>query len=89
MELFKSNLRRKLLIYFFTHHDAELYLREIASKINVDAGNLSKELKGLEEEGIFNVRTRGNQKHFSLNQKYYLFEELKSIIFKKIGIKKR
>ena len=89
MEIFKSNLRRKLLIYFFTHPDADLYLREIASVIDADPGNLSKELIKLKKEGLFLERKRGNQKYFYLNKDYYLFNEIKSIIFKKIGIKKK
>ena len=89
MEIFKSNLRRKLLIYFYTHPDTNLYLREIAALIDADPGNLSKELSRLKKEGVFLVKDRGNQKYFLLNKEYYLYNELRSIIFKKIGIKKK
>ena len=49
----KSELRRKLLAYFFTNPENNLCLREIASILEEDAGNLSKELSRLENEGIF------------------------------------
>jgi len=87
IELTKSKLRKNLLSYFFTNPECNLYLREIASIIGADPGNLSKELSKLEKEGIFLGHERGNQKYFSLNKKYPLFKELKSIIFKTVGIK--
>ncbi|MFH1772284.1 MAG: nucleotidyltransferase domain-containing protein [Candidatus Omnitrophota bacterium] len=82
----KSKLRRKLISYFFTNSNANLYLREIAAFLNEDPGNLSKELARLEREGIFISARRGNQKYFSLNKEYPLYDELKSIVFKTIGV---
>jgi predicted nucleotidyltransferase len=86
MEMTKSRLRQKVLLYFYTNTDANVYLRELASILKEDPGNLSKELRKLEKEGIFNPVTRGNQKYITLNQAYPLYKELKSIIFKTIGI---
>lgn len=83
----KSILKRKFLTYFFTNPDSNLYLREIANIIDADPGNLSRELSKLEKEGIFKTIRRGNQKYFSLNKKHPIYEELKSIVFKTIGIK--
>lgn len=85
-EIEKSKLRKKLLAYFFTNQESKLYLREIAVILKEDAGNLSKELARLEKEGIFISDARGNQKYFSLNEKYPIYEELESIIFKTIGV---
>lgn len=86
LEITRSELRRKLMAYFYTNPENKLYLREIASIIKEDVGNLSKELSRLEKEGVFIAEMRGNQKHFSLNQNYPLYKELKSIIFKTIGV---
>jgi len=63
-----------------------MYLREMALTLKEDPGNLSKELSKLEKEGIFISQFRGKQKYFFLNKAYPLFNELKSIIFKTIGI---
>jgi predicted nucleotidyltransferase/predicted transcriptional regulator with HTH domain len=87
IELTKSRLRKKLLSYFFTNPESNFYLREIASIVDTDPGNLSKELSKLENEGVFLSHERGNQKYFLLNKDYPLYKELKSIIFKTIGIK--
>ena len=86
LEITRSRLRKKILSYFFTNLHANLYLREIASILKEDPGNLSKELNKLEREGIFISAFRGNQKYFSLNSKYLLYKELKSAIFKTIGV---
>ena len=86
LEITKSRLRNKILLHFFTNVDDEIYLREIARRLKEDPGNLSKELSKLEQEGIFISQFRGKQKYFFLNKTYPLFNELKSIIFKTIGI---
>jgi len=84
--LFKTNLRRKLLAYFFTHPDKNFYVRELANLVDEDAGNLSRELRKLEEEGLFNSYVRGKLRIYSLNKAYPLFNELKQIVFKTDGI---
>jgi len=86
LEITKSRLRNKILLHFFTNVDDEMYLREMALRLKEDPGNLSKELSKLEQEGIFISQYRGKQKYFFLNKAYSLFNELKSIIFKTIGI---
>lgn len=86
-ELTKSKVRRKILSYFFSNTEQELYLREMARLIDEDPGNLSKELSKLEKEQLFSSRFKGNQKYYYLNKEYPLFNEIKSVVFKTIGIK--
>jgi predicted nucleotidyltransferase len=47
---------------------------------------IRKELTRLEEDGLFLSRKRGNLTYYLLDQSYPLFDELKSIVFKTIGI---
>ena len=82
----KSPLRKKLLSYFFTNPQAKLYLRDIAEKLNVDPANLSRELARLLSDGVFVSEKQGNLKYFSLNSRYPLYQELKSMIFKTVGV---
>ena len=84
--LLNTKLRRKLLAYSFTHPDENYYLRELANLIDDDPGNLSRELKKLEDEGLYTSVTKGRVKFYSLNKKYPLFKELKKIIFKTEGV---
>ena len=85
--LWASSLRRRLLAYYFSNPEQRLYLRELARQIGADPGNLSKELKRLEKEGVFLSERRGNQRHYFLNQDYHLYHELKSIVGKTIGVR--
>ncbi|MDD5217692.1 MAG: nucleotidyltransferase domain-containing protein [Candidatus Omnitrophica bacterium] len=82
----RSPLRKRLLAYFFSNPEACLYLREIALKLGVDAANLSRELSRLVKEGVFMSEKRGLQKYFKLNHDYALYRELKSMIFKTLGV---
>jgi len=84
--LLNTKLRRKLLAYSFTHLDESYYVRELAVLIGQDAGNLSRELRKLEEEGLYASSARGGLKFYGLNKRYPLFNELKTIIFKTEGV---
>jgi predicted nucleotidyltransferase/predicted transcriptional regulator with HTH domain len=81
-----SKLRSKILSYFFTNTDKSLYVRELGIILNEDPGNLSRELRKLEREGIFISSTKGKVKFYSVDKKNPLFNDLKNIIFKTEGI---
>ncbi|MDP2653112.1 MAG: nucleotidyltransferase domain-containing protein [Candidatus Omnitrophota bacterium] len=81
-----SKLRRKLLAYSFTHPDEGFYVRELASLIGEDAGNLSRELKRMEAEGLYQSIPKGPLRIYTLNKAYPLFKELKEIVFKTEGV---
>ena len=80
--ILNTKLRRKLLTYFFTHPDEDYYVRELSGLIDEDPGNLSRELRRLEEEGLFTSFVRGRARFYSLNKQYPVFKEIKKIIFK-------
>jgi uncharacterized protein len=84
--ILNTKLRRKLLTYSFTHADEDYYVRELSSLIDEDPGNLSRELRKLEEEGLFSSHIRGRAKFYSLNKQYPLFIEIKKIVFKTEGV---
>ena len=82
---FRSKARQRLLAYYFTNPSARLYLRELAERLGVDPANLSRELRRLEQEGIFLSEMSGRQKYFRLNRNYPLFDEVRRIVSKTIG----
>lgn len=84
--LLNTRLRRKLLTYSFTHSDENYYVRELSSLIDEDPGNLSRELRKLEMEGLYTSLAKGKVKFYSLNKNYPLFKQLKEIIFKTEGV---
>ena len=81
-----SKLRSKLLSYFFTNPEKSLYVRELGIVLDLDPGNLSRELRKLEQEGIFTSYTKGQIRFYSVDKKYPLFSDMKNIIFKTEGV---
>lgn len=82
-----SRLRQNLLGYYFINPSASHYLRELAGILDADPANLSRELMRLEHDGLFISERRGNQKHFRLNKRYPLYNEVRRIVEKTIGAK--
>ena len=88
MDFFKSELRKKLLLFYFTNIDKKMYVRELARILDEDPSNLARELKRLSKSKIFLSEERGKEKFYFLNKKYILFEELKGIVAKTVGLQK-
>ena len=82
----KSKLRRELLQLYFSHPEKRYYIRQLERIINQPAAYIRRELMRLEKEGLFSSEFQGKEKYFQLDQEYYLYKEIKSIINKTIGI---
>jgi predicted nucleotidyltransferase len=85
-KIFKSKTRKELFRLYFTNPDDEYYLRELERVLNIPVSMIRKELNRLEEDGIFLSREKGNAIYYLLNKSYPLFDELKSIVSKTIGV---
>jgi len=85
LELFTSKLRVDILALFFSRSEEAFYLGEIVKLTGEDRGNISRELRNLESIGLLVSRIEGNLKYYSLNRKYLLYDELRSIIQKTRG----
>ena len=84
--LLNSKTRTSLLAFLFAHSDEQYYVRELASLTGEDAGNLSRELRRLEEEGVCRSARKGRIKFYRLDKKYPLYPDLKSKLSKTAGI---
>lgn len=85
-KVFKSRTRKEIFRLFFTNPESEYYLRELERILEIPVSMIRNELVHLEKDGIFQARKRGNQTYYFLNKAYPLFNELKSIVFKTVGI---
>lgn len=81
-----SQLRKKLFAFYFANTDSSHYVRELARVLDVDPTNLSRELKALEEEGMLLMEKRGTLRYYKLNKRHPLFQELKQVVAKTIGV---
>jgi len=86
LNISKSKLRKKILLLYFSHPEKEYYLRELERLLNAPVAYVRRELLNLEKSGLFISRFRGKQRYFRLNKNYPLYEEIKKIVFKTIGI---
>lgn len=84
--LFSSKIRIKLLDTFLSLPNARFYIRELERKINEEAKNISRELQNLETLGLLISEKQGNQKYYSVNKDFFLYPELKGIVFKTTGV---
>ena len=84
--IFKSKTRKAIFRLYFTNSDKEYYLRELERLLKIPVSMIRKELQRLEDEGLFKSRNKANLTFFSINKEYPLFEELKSIVQKTIGV---
>lgn len=84
--LFKSKVRKALFKLYFTNPDSEFYLRELERTLSIPVSMVRKELLRLESEGVFLSHKKGNLTYYQVNKTYPLFGELKSIVFKTIGV---
>lgn len=78
--------RAKLLRLFFTNPDNSFYMQEIGKLLKKKPGVFQRTLNNMVSEGILRSEYRANARYFSVNRDYPLYDELKSIIFKTVGI---
>lgn len=84
--VFKSGLRRRLLVLFFTNPDSSYYTRQLHSMLGGSVGTLHRELNALEAAGLLRSERKGNLRLYSVDRGYALFAETKSIIDKSFGV---
>lgn len=82
----KSKIRRDLLALFFTNPSRKYYLRELERMLGYSAGSIRRELLKFQKDDLFNTEKAGNLLYYSLNTKHPLFNELKSIVSKTVGV---
>lgn len=85
-KIFKSKTRKALLRLYFSNPDNEYYLRELERLLDIPVSMIRKELLHLESAEMFSSRKRGNLTFYFLNKFYPLYDEMKSIVFKTIGV---
>lgn len=84
--LFSSKIRTKLLDIFLSSPESRYYIRELERKIKEEAKNISRELQNLETIGLLFSEKQGNQKIYAVNEDFFLYPELKGLIYKTTGV---
>jgi predicted nucleotidyltransferase len=84
--LFGSKLRAKLLGWLMTHADERYFVRQLTGILGEDPTNVSRELTKLARAGILLSRQEGRQKYYQADPQSPVFEELRSLSIKTIGV---
>ncbi|MDH7511509.1 MAG: nucleotidyltransferase domain-containing protein [Clostridiales bacterium] len=82
----RSKILQELLALYFSNTGRRYYLRELERLLGYSAGNIRRELLKLQRDDLLKTQRIGNLLYYSLNQNHPLFEELKSIVSKTIGV---
>ena len=82
----KSRVRRELLAVLFTAGTHKHYVRELERTLGYSAGNIRRELLRLQSDGIIVTEKLGNLVLYSVDKKHPLYEDLRSIVSKTVGL---
>ena len=82
----RSELRRKLLTFFYVNRKARVYVRQLAEALQADSTNLSRELARLEREGLLTAEQEGRQLYYSVNRASPQLKPLFALLQGSIGV---
>ena len=78
--------RRDVLALLLLHPELSLHVREIARVMGKAPGTLLRELNLLADAGLLVKKPVGNQVHFQANPASAVYEELRGILKKTVGV---
>lgn len=84
--LIQSKTRLKLILKFFLNPSNEAYLRGLAKEFDESTNSVRVELNRFEESGLISSYKKGNKKFYQANASFPLYDELRNITFKHLGL---
>ncbi|MHB1403862.1 MAG: nucleotidyltransferase domain-containing protein [Thiobacillus sp.] len=71
---------------FITHPGERFYYRQLVDILNASKQSIQNELARLERAGLLSSQKEGNIRYYWVNKEFILYQEIKSIIFKTVGV---
>lgn len=84
--LFSSKARIEILKLFLFNPENSFYQRQIATLTNQSIRGVQREVEKLKKIGLIEESLEGNRKYYKTNKSCPVFEDLKKIFFKTVGI---
>lgn len=81
-----SKVQQRVLALIFGNPERSFYTLEIVRNVNSGRGAVERELARLEQSGLVSTERIGNQKHYRANRDAPIFEELRGIVVKTVGL---
>ena len=78
--------KAELLKIFLINPEQSFYMQEIGRALGKKPGVFQRTLNNFLEEGVLESERRANARYFWINKNYPLYRELKSIVFKTVGV---
>ena len=75
-----------LLNLFFTNPERSFYMQEIGRILGKKPGTFQRTINNMVSEGMLISQHKANARFFQVNKKYPIYKELKSIVFKTVGV---
>ena len=85
-KLFSSKARVEIMKLFLFNPNAKYYQRQIASLADQPIRAVQRELERLEKVGFIKKSMQGNRGYYEVNVEFSIYNELKSIFYKTVGI---
>lgn len=84
--LITSKSRVELVTWFVTHPGERFYYQQLVGILSASRKSIQNELERLEKSGLLLSQKEGNIRFYWVNQDFVLYPEIKSIIFKTVGV---
>jgi predicted nucleotidyltransferase len=81
-----TSTQQRLLTLLFGQPDRTFFTREIIELVQSGTGAVQRELLRLTGAGLVLTTNQGNQKHYQANQAAPVFDELRGIVLKTVGL---
>jgi predicted nucleotidyltransferase len=81
-----SKVQQRVLALIFGHPERSFYTSEIVRSLRSGVGAVDRELSRLQRSGLVTVERIGNQKHYRANRDSPVFEELRGLVVKTVGL---
>ena len=81
-----SKVQQRVLALIFSHPERSFYTSEIVRKVSSGVGAVERELAKLERSGLVTIERLGNRKHYRANQAAPIFEDLRGLVEKTVGL---
>ena len=81
-----TTTQQRVLRLLFGNTDRTYFKQELIDRTGSGSGALQRELARLVESGLVTMRLIGSQKHYQANRNAPIFEELRGIVTKTVGL---
>lgn len=82
----RSELRRKILTFFYMNRDARVYVRQLATALGADSTHVSRELARLAHEGFLRSEREGRQLYYCIDHAYPYLKPVLALLQGSVGI---